>query len=277
MALVLVPASFDIEARGELQPLLRRDVFASDDGVVSELFVNSDRAVQAGQPLVILRKAELDLEAHRVLGELQTAEKKLASIRAERLQDRPVGNEHRRDPHELAAEEEETKATLAGLVAQQAILEEQQRDLTIRSPIDGQALTWNIEQLLASRPVQRGQALLSVADLDGPWVLELHVADDRAGHVLAARDSLQPDLDVVFKLASDPRHEYRGRVTDVAPSTEMNAQQEPSVLVMVSFDKKSVPALRPGTTAIAKIHCGRRSLGYVWLHDLFEYVQSLWW
>ena len=276
-ALVLVPAAFEVEARGELQPLERRDVFASDDGVVSELLVESNGAVQADQPLVVLRKSELELESRRILGELQTAEKKLASLRAERLQDAPATGERRRDPHELAAEEEELKATLAGLVGQQAILDEQQRNLTIRSPIAGQAITWNLEQLLAARPVQRGQALLSVADLEGPWVLELHVADDRAGHVLAARDAISPELDVDFVLPSDPGRKYRGRVIEIAPSTEVDAKQESSVLVTVAFDKHSVPALRPGATVVARIHCGRRSLGYVWLHDLYDYVQSWWW
>ncbi len=276
-ALVLVPADFEVEARGELQPLERRDVFASDDGVVSELLVESNGAVQAGQPLLVLRKSELELEIRRILGEMQTAEKKLASLRAERLQDDPADGARRRDPHELAADEEELKATLTGLAGQQAILDDQQRNLTIRSPIDGQAITWNLEQLLAARPVQRGQALLSVANLEGPWMLELHVADDRAGHVLAAREAITPDLEVDFVLPSDPGRTYRGRVIEVAPSTEIDAKQESSVLVTVAFDKSSVPALRPGATAAARIHCGRRSLGYVWLHDLYDYVQSLWW
>jgi hypothetical protein len=274
--LALVPADFDIEARGELQPQIKRDVFASNDGVVSELLVKADKTVRTGDPLVVLRKAELDLESRRLLGEMQTAERKLASLRAERLQDAPADPQERRDPHQLAADEEELKVTLAGLAAQQKILDEQQAALTIRSPIDGQALTWNIDQLLAARPVERGQALLSVADLAGPWILELQVADDRTGHLLAARDELG-ELNTRFLLASDPGQEYQGRVTNIAPTTELNAEQQPMVRVTVAFDKNAVPALRPGATAIAKVHCGRRSLGYVWLHDLYEYVHSLWW
>src|SRR5690606_5960269 len=112
----------------------------------------------------------------------------------------------------------------------------------------------------------RGQALLTVADLDGPWILELRVADDRAGHVLEAR-SKQDDLEVTFLLASDPQHEYQGRITDVALATELDEAHDSALRVTVEFPKRDVPGLRPGATAIAKIHCGRRSLGYVWLHD----------
>jgi hypothetical protein len=104
----------------------------------------------------------------------------------------------------------------------------------------------------------------------------LQVADDRTGHLLAARDELG-ELNTRFLLASDPGQEYQGRVTNIAPTTELNAEQQPMVRVTVAFDKNAVPALRPGATAIAKVHCGRRSLGYVWLHDLYEYVHSLWW
>jgi hypothetical protein len=94
--------------------------------------------------------------------------------------------------------------------------------------------------------------------------------------LLAARDELG-ELTARFVLASDPGHEYQGRVTKVAPTTELDEEQQPMVRVTVAFDRNAVPALRPGATAIAKVHCGRRSLGYVWLHDLYEYVHSLWW
>ena len=54
----------------------------------------------------------------------------------------------------------------------------------MRSPLTGAVVTWNVRQLLEARPVQKGQALMQVADLTGPWVLEIEVPDDRIGHVL---------------------------------------------------------------------------------------------
>jgi multidrug efflux pump subunit AcrA (membrane-fusion protein) len=276
-ALSLVPADFDIEARGELQPQRRRDVFASDDGVVSELRVDHGRAVRANEPLVVLRKPELDLEFRRVAGEMQTAAKRLAAVQAERLENAPQGPETRRNVHQLTADEEELKELLKGLAEQHEILDRQRNDLIIRGPIDGQALTWNLKPLLEARPVQRGQSLLTVADLDGPWVIELHLADDRTGHVLAARDERGRDLDVSFALSAEPGTVYQGRIADVALATELDEANGATVLVTVDFDRRDVQGLRPGATVIAKIHCGRRAVGYVWLHDLFEAVQSRWW
>ncbi len=275
--LALIPADFDVEVRGELQPERRRDVFASDDGVVSELLADHGRATREGEPLVVLRKPQLDLELSRVVGELQTAEKKLAAVQAERLTNARAAPDARRNVHQLTADEEELKKLLEGLREQRTILEHQRSELTVRSSLDGQALTWNLKELLEARPVQRGQALLTVADLEGPWELDLHVPDYRAGHILEARKQLGNELDVSFALTSEPGTVYQGKIVEMALSTEMDEESIPTVPVTVAFDRNEVAGLRPGATVIARIHCGRRAIGYVWLHDLFEAVQSHWW
>lgn len=276
-ALVFVKADFNIQSPGELQPERRRDVFATDDGQVSELLADHGTRVRVDQPLVVIRNPELDLELGRVAGEIQTARKKLAAVQAERLENAPQAASARRSPHQLTADEEELKELLKGLHLQRDIIEQQKRDLVVRSPIDGQALTWNLKRLLESRPVERGQALLTVGDLDGPWVLELHVPDNRAGHVLRARDEIEPGLEVTFALLSDPGTTYRGRILDVAMSTELDEATSPTILATVGFDRGEVAGLRPGATVTAQIHCGRRALGYVWTHDLIEFVKSHWW
>ena len=252
-------------------------MFAADDGVVSELLIDHGQTIRAAAPLVVIRKPQLDLELSRVAGEIRTAEKKLAAVQAERLENAPPGAASRRGAHQLTADEEELKEQVKGLREQREIIERERADLVVRSPIDGAALTWNLKKLLEARPVERGQAMLTVGDLDGPWVLELHVPDHRAGHVLQAREELQPGLEVSFALASEPGAVYRGRIIDVAMATELDEAATPTLLVTVGIDRNEVAGLRPGATVIAQIDCGRRAVGYVWLHDLFEFVQSHWW
>jgi len=276
-ALVFLKADFNIQSPGELQPERRRDVFATDDGQVSELLADHATRVRVDQPLVVIRNPQLDLELGRVAGEIQTAQKKLAAVQAERLENAPQVATARRSAHQLTADEEELKELLKGLHLQREIIEQQKLDLVVRSPIDGQALTWNLKRLLESRPVERGQMLLTVGDLDGPWVLELHVPDNRAGHLLQAREEIEPGLEVTFALLSDPGTTYRGRILDVAMSTELDEATSPTILATVGFDRGEVAGLRPGATVTAQIHCGRRALGYVWTHDLIEFVKSHWW
>jgi multidrug efflux pump subunit AcrA (membrane-fusion protein) len=273
--LIFIPADLEIEARGELLPKQRVDVFAGTDGVVNELKVGHAEQVEKGQLLAVLRRPQLDFEFARVAGELQTARKKLAAVQASRLSANAPSGDTLERANQLTADEEELKELLRSLQEQQEVLQLQRADLQIRSPLQGEVLTWNVQQLLEARPVQRGQVLMSVADLKGPWELEMRIPDDQIGYVLESQRELGQKLEVRFVLATDPGVTYAGHIARVASLTEVAADdQGPSVLVSVDIDREKMPQLRPGASVIAKIQCGRRSLGYVWLHDLYRAIQS---
>ncbi|NUQ65727.1 MAG: HlyD family efflux transporter periplasmic adaptor subunit [Pirellulales bacterium] len=275
--LSLAPADFRIEAPGELQPVVARDVFAPADGVVTEVRTAHGRKVLAGQVVLALENPDLDLEFKRVWGELQTVRKKLASVEAERLQNPRENEEHRRRYGELTAQHEELREQIAGLEAQYAILQKRQSELEVRSPMDGEVLTWNIEQLLEARPVNRGQALMTVADLNGPWQLELRIADHRVAHVLAAQRQSGRSLEVSFVAAGEPSVQRRGVLSRIGMRTEVAEPDGAFVLAYVDIDRNEISSRMPGATATAKIDCGRRSVGYVWLHDLIDAVRIWFW
>ena len=73
---------------------------------------------------------------------------------------------------------------------------------------------------------------------------------------------------------ADPRVARRGKIKSVAMSVESDAAGARSVMIRVSVDNTGLPAVRPGATATARIHCGRRAIGYVWFRDLWEFVQT---
>lgn len=279
-ALVLIPADFNISGRGELQPRVRQDVFATTDGIVDEVYVWHGKPVAPDEPLVQLRKLELEYQFKELTGERQTTVTRLATVNTAlvRQQARTSEGEDRR--RSLAAEAEELKIKLASLQEQFAVLEEQQAELLIKSPIGGRVLTWDVDQLLEARPVQRGQNLLRVAKLQddsqgvAPWVLEIRVPDDDVGHVLEARRSSQEPLAVSFVLATDPDTTYHGTVDTIDMSTRTDETEGSTVLVTVNIDKSQLAHLRPGLVAIPKIHCGRRSVGYVWFHNLLDTIKT---
>jgi len=274
VATIMIPAEFTIEGRGELQPKIRHDVFATSDGIVSDLRVKHSQHVSAGASVIVLHDLQLDLEFSRVLGEMQTARKRLSTVQTSRLNTNPAGAHDRDQYNRLTAEEEELKELLKSLERQYQILEKRQAELTLRSPIDGQILTWDIDRLLRSRPVRRGQALLTVADVDGPWILEIRVPDNRIGHVRTAQNTFGNDLDVSFVLASDPGTVHQGKIERVSLTTDLDEETEPNVLVTVAINRDDVAQLKPGLTVVPKIYCGRRAMGYVWLHELWEFIQK---
>lgn len=274
IALVRVRGDFTIEARGELQPRRMADVFALSDGMVSDLRVEHGQHVRAGQVLAVLRRPQLDFEFKQVWGELQTARKRLAGVEAEHIQIPRENEEQRRRYSQLTAQEEELRESIRNFEEQYAILQKKQSELEVRSPMEGEVLTWNLKQLLEDRPVNRGQALMTVGDLSGPWKLELRIPDRHVSHVLDAHRQTGKDLDVTYVPATDPRAALHGTIEEVCMRSEVAEGDEPYVMATVAIDRNEVPELTAGANVKAAIHCGRRALGYVWLHDLLDAIRT---
>ncbi len=149
------------------------------------------------------------------------------------------------------------------------MLRRQRDQLLVHAPMAGTITTWDLEQLLLNRPVQRGQQMLNVANLEGPWVAELKVPDDHIGYVLGAKNPSN-SMTASFQLATSRGVDYKGTLRHIASRTETTDDKRSVVRVTLDVDKKNIPEPRPGATIHAKIHCGRKSLAYVWFHDVIE-------
>jgi multidrug efflux pump subunit AcrA (membrane-fusion protein) len=268
ITLIAVPADVRIKARGELQPAVRNDVFAPRDGVVTTIHVDHGQTVKAGDALVEIRSPELDLEMQRVAGELETVRKRLAAAQSERLQMKPSDTDARLRQRRLTAEEEQYQQQVRDLADRQAMLQKELDALTVKSPLTGEVITWNVQQQLTARPLKRGDALLTVADIAGPWQLELKVPSRRAGRLLAARgDERRP---VSFVLATNPGQTLEGTVTNIAPRLEIDESGESYILATVEVPREEIENRAPGATAFARIDCGRGTLAEAWFHDLID-------
>jgi multidrug efflux pump subunit AcrA (membrane-fusion protein) len=276
--LVLVPADFNVEAVGTLQPAVRRDVFAPRSGLVEEVLIAHGADVAAGQPLVRLHDPLLDLELKRVDGELQTAQRQIDAVRATRT-NRQVRDASPADTYRLSAEERELEQRLTNLRRELELLNRERDQLVVKSPIAGRVLTWDLSNRLVARPVERGEVLVTVADLSRDWQLELEVPDDRIGHVLSAQEKLGPELTVHYRLSSDDRERHTGKISEMSRTAnvpdESGTSPEPVVTLKVAVDEQELSAgatreLRPGVSARAQIACGRKPIGYVWLHDIWD-------
>ncbi|MDB5341696.1 MAG: hypothetical protein JWP89_73 [Schlesneria sp.] len=272
IALIAIPSQFTVTGHGELWPSLRRDVFASTAGIVDQVLVKHGDDVDAGQPLLVLRDPELEQDTPRVIGELATTRERLRGVQLARLTS-SASSDNASKIRQLAADEEELKERLKTLERQRTLIDERQQQLTLRSPIAGRVLSWNLAQHLSARPVERGQSLLTIGETSGSWIVEVQVADEDTGHLLRAQQALGDHLEVDFQLPSEPGRNHRGKVREVSLTSESNDQSTGHVRAVVEFDSQQVTQLRPGATAIARIHCGKKSLGYVWLHDLIDAIR----
>ena len=277
-ALVFISAELRIEAPGELLPVKRTAVFAPRDGTVRELFVDTGSDVRPGDRLLTLDNEQLDLDAQRVEGEIQTALKQRLAIETSRLENRPADRDGPQRASRLTAELEEVEERLRSLETQRKLLDEQQRALEVAATAGGRVLTWNARTLLDHRPVRRGQKLLTLADLSGPWELRLAIPDHRSGHVQRALAGRASELPVDFTLASEPGVSRRAVLVSVGTSAEVREVGErPSVEGVVPIGAGTVADPRPGVSVVARIHCGRHPLGYVWFHELWDLVYRVVW
>ena len=63
-------------------------------------------------------------------------------------------------------------------------------------------------------------------------------------------------------------------MAEIDLSAEVRGEDGNTVLVKVEIDKEELPHLRPGASVSAKVDCGRAAIGYVYLHPVYEFIQS---
>ena len=278
LALVLVPAELRLEGKGTLEPVHRRDVFARIDGVVESIEpeVQHGAEVKAGQLLASLRNTEVDVALTDVLGRKASSEEQLRATRRSLLEDEKISADEK---VRLAGRAAQLEREIESLTEQQRLWEARRKDLEVRSPLDGVIVTWQVRDRLLLRPVEKGQVLMSVADKTGPWELEVQMPDDRLGHVNRAALAAQKagrELTVDYILATDPGTRHQGVVREIHEQAEVRGEEGNTVLVRVMIDpeRHEKEELGTGASVTARIACGKRSLGYVWFHDVLSFIQT---
>jgi len=92
--------------------------------------------------------------------------------------------------------------------------------------------------------------------------------------VEALDDGLDDRLPVTYIMATDPSDKLQGKVQEIHLNAEVQGEEGNTVLMKVAIDKQQLLHLRPGATVTANVYCGRRSIGFVWFHDLIAFIQS---
>ncbi|MBN2296761.1 MAG: HlyD family efflux transporter periplasmic adaptor subunit, partial [Pirellulales bacterium] len=279
LALVFVPWNFEMTAGGSLEPVNRSEVFAKVDGVIKSVPVSHEQEVKKGDLLVEMRSTELRVQLEKYRGDLSATNEKIFANRRQKQAGRLSPEDKRRITSELDSLEEQQRS----LKMQVELLEEKVKYLQVTSPRDGQVVTWDLQNLLDGRPVQRGQVLMQVADTKGPWQLELQMPEDSMGYIVRAQRAREQkgesgDLPVTFILATDPGLEFEGTIKEIHYSAEVRGEEGNTVLIKVeiadSVDREMFPDLRPGSEVTANVYCGKRSIGYVLLYKAFAFVKS---
>ncbi len=284
---IYYPKDFNLEGQGSLKPFTLRGVYARMDGEISDIHVGYNDPVEQGALLIEQRSLDLDQEMLKLQGQL------------EEIGEQIIGALRQQNGRLSPADDSELKFKISELKAQQANYQslidkraEQIEMLKLYSPITGRVITGKsqIEQL-PNRPITRGQALLEVADLTGDWYLEVLMTEAHMRFVTDAWHEAEAQgrpLQVTFYLATEPGELLTGYIEsedDIDTTAEARGEDGNTVLLRVKFDDGELARLREiisgnpkvGTEAIAKVHCGQKPIGYVYLHDLIDFLKAKVW
>ena len=289
LAMCYVPYDFTVIADGKLLPELRQDVFASIDGKVLEVPVDTGDLVTKGELLVRQSSVDLEEQIIRHQGEFKKIGEDIASTQYQ-LQLLSTSTAEGRgivEREQLIGRREQLKKTFESLREQKELLDIKTESLRVLSPINGKVVTWDVQKLLKSRKVPAGQRLMKIADTSSPWELEIFVPEAKMGHIVERQQKLQEKdpnakLEVEFVLATHTGEPIKGLVERIDTSAEVHGDDGNTVRMRVSFSQSALKQLvtdpstelKVGADVKAKVLCGKRAIGYVWFSDLFEFVQS---
>lgn len=284
-SLCYVPYDFNVVADGKLLPEVRRGVFASIDGKVVGVDVDHGSRVREGEVLARMESTTLDGEIARIEGEIATTLEQIATTRRQKQQD--TGRISDGELVELTGRINELREAEKSLRLQRRLLAKKERELSLESPIDGVVVTWKVQDTIRGRPVRQGLRLMEVADPSSPWELEVYVPEKKMGYIvkqLQEQRAEDPEsrLAVDFILQTHPSIHLTGEVLRMDTNAEVKGEEGNTVRMKVVFDQEELKKvaddpstqLKVGADVRAKIACGERPIGFVWFHDLFEFVQS---
>jgi hypothetical protein len=222
-----------------------------------------------------MHNRDLEIQLTEVVGQISTNRVEERRVQGQlRLRNLEIS-----EKRALEAEQIKLETEYQILRAKELLYEKRMSDLEIRSPIQGRVVSWDVKKTLRSRPIMTGQVLLEVADLDEPLVLEVELPEKREGHldqyVEEQKLNSTDQLEVTYILATDPDTPLDAKLALDSISMRADANEEHGAVIKMRAvpTQEDLRALqpRPGAKVIAKIYCGRRSSGFVFFHEIYEW------
>jgi multidrug efflux pump subunit AcrA (membrane-fusion protein) len=271
----LWPTPMRLKIDGVLQPEIRRNLFTELDGVVERVNVDHNSVVREGELLLELNNEPLRLKALELSGQITTNREQFDGLRRQQLQLKNMKEDERLS---ISGRIEQLEIQNKNFEEQLARVDRQLQALKIYSPIGGTVLTWEAKRRLEKLPVQANQPVLSVAQLDGPWQVELMIPQNRVGYVTRAlQESNAGQLETEFVLATNPNVRIKGRLLRIAERAESDPNGSLAFRAIVEVDKSGLANPQPGAGVSARVNCGQQPIGFVWFFQIVDFVRTHLW
>jgi hypothetical protein len=284
LSMFLIPMDFDLQGNGKLKPTVERQVFAHADGEVEAVLVKHGQEVKKDQTLVKLKNNELEQQIQTTRGQYKQSLQQAYGLKRQ-LDSATTLTEAERIRVQQDYNQAEQEAF--NRQAELNLLVERQSKLERLSPIDGLVTTWDVEKVLTARPVVTGQVLMTVADPDKPWEVEVMMPEKRMRYldgafandrVVKTDDKGEKYLEVEIILMTKPDTKHYGKLYQPAVGQRAELDPEDGAVVRlrcVPNDKALLEiSKRPGARVMADVKCGKRSVAFVVFYEVIEWIRA---
>jgi hypothetical protein len=304
-ALYFIPYPLKMDAKGELLPRVRANIYSPVAGTVKEFYVAPSDVVGEHRSLGLMFDLKLQEKlrqlmterdnAHHEADEADLQAKNLLVSQSDRARALVDADKARRTETAKQREIDETirrtnarpNPDEAGFFDLRAPAFKPEDARSLRNQ-EWTVLNGNFREEWTGRGVQPSDVLLRLGARSGPWEIELKIPQKHIGQVKAgfSYQGKRDVLDVDFLLRSDPTRTYKGKLYrwriagEATPGHDENNEPEPYVLAYVSIDDKDIDpeyrlpreSLTSGTEVHAKVRCGDHRLGYSLFYGVWEFV-----
>jgi RND family efflux transporter MFP subunit len=248
--LSLAEGDYRVTADAVLEGAVQRVMVAPINGFISEAQARAGDVVKQDQVLFSIDDRDLRLEYLKWSSQKEQVDRRYRDALAAKNR----------------SEVNIFKAQLDQAEAQLDLLEEQIARTQVAAPFDGIVVSGDLSQRLGS-PVSRGEVLVSIAPLNAYRVVlrvdERRIADLKQGQVGQ------------LILKSLPQDQFSFVVEKITPVSEaMEGRNRFRVEARLT---EGMELLRPGMEGSGKIIVDRRSLQWIWTHEITEWFKLWLW
>lgn len=259
LAMIFVPWELTMKVDGVLHPTKRRTVYSGTTGFVEEIKIQEEAKVEKDDLLMVLRDFNREQEMSSMISRRESIEAQSNSLG--RLMSGASPDERR----SLTTQRNTLQAQLRAIEADiEKATNVSAEIFEVRAPISGTIVSWNLEQRLNGFPVSPNQQLISIAQLDGPWQLEVKVPHQKIGYVNAAMEKANENgkdsIDASFSLSTNPNVSYKGKLKRISkrPFTDQTTgTQYFRGLIDVDREELKVDELKPASGVTVRVLCGK--------------------
>ncbi len=250
IAALFIPGDFYVSNNATVESTNKHLLVSPYEGFLGFIHARPGDTVEKDQLLAKLKDEELNLERRKLSSQLQQY----------RLEyDNALANGNRAQAAILNAQVEQSKIALR-------LVEQKLERIQLKSPIAGIIVSDDISQSLGA-PIKQGDVLFEIAD-SSDYRISLFVDERNI-------DFLKESQSGLLNLKSLPGERLSITVERITPLSEVrNGRNYFQVFATL---EKTPDTLRPGMTGSAKIFIERRSLGWIWFHDIWHWLRLTLW